>query len=238
MLRTMDQRKLVVTNMVSGLEVAGLDSSIFCELPGIYTQKSVPVHKGNIPHQTDINRWPHLKKIRLPEIDSEIELLIGLDMPQALEPLDVIRSVGDGPYVVRTMLGWMVNGPLGGKNNDAQEESEISVNRISVVKLDLLEQQFKIDFPECVSDDQEPSKEDKQFLDSVTKSVKLVNGHYCIGLSLKEQEICMPDNRIMAEQRVLKLKRIFKRDSSFHVDYTNFMSDMISKMQRKYQIVS
>lgn len=100
----------------------------------------------------------------------------------------------------------------------------ISVYRISVVKLELWEQQFKTDFPECVSDNQEPSKEDQQFLNLVSKSVKLVRGHYCIGLPLKEKEICTPDNS-GAEQHTLNLKRRFKRDSSFHSDYGNFMSD-------------
>ncbi|XP_059930142.1 filamin-A-interacting protein 1-like [Gadus macrocephalus] len=94
----------------------------------------MPVHKGNIPHQNDINQWHHLKNIHLPELDCEIELLIGSDVPKALEPLQVIRSVGDGPYAVKTMLGWTVNGPLGGKGDYAQEQSEISVNRISVGK--------------------------------------------------------------------------------------------------------
>ncbi|XP_049896027.1 uncharacterized protein LOC126387557 [Epinephelus moara] len=121
LLRTMGQRKVVETSIVSGLEVAGLDGRKFCDLPGIYTQKTMPVHKGNIPHQNDINCWPHLRDVHLPEIDSEIELLIGSDVPKALEPLDVIRSVGDGPYAVKTMLGWTVNGPLGGKNDEAQD---------------------------------------------------------------------------------------------------------------------
>ncbi|KAK0145483.1 hypothetical protein N1851_015620 [Merluccius polli] len=44
---------------------------------------SKPPHpriKGrNIPHQNDINQWHHLKNIHLPELDCEIELLIGSD---------------------------------------------------------------------------------------------------------------------------------------------------------------
>lgn len=172
----------------------------------------MPVHKGNIPHQNDIDRWTHLRKVHLPEIDSEIELLIGSDIPKALEPLDVIQSVEDGPYAIKTMLGWTVNGLLGEKN-DAQEQSVISIHRISVVKLDeLWEQQFKTDFPECVSDNQELSKEDQQFLDLVSKSLKLVDGHHCIGLPLKEKEIWTTDNRSVAEQHTLNLKRRFKRD--------------------------
>lgn len=74
------------------------------------------------------------------------------------------------------MLGWTVNGPLGGKGNEAQEQSGISVNRISVVKLDeLWEQQFRTDFPECAADNAEPSKEDQQFLDLVSQSAKLID---------------------------------------------------------------
>lgn len=208
----MGQRKVVETSIVSGLDVAGLDSSDFCDLPGIYTQRTMPVHKGNIPHQNDVDQWPYLRNVHLPEIDSEIELLIGSDVPKALEPLDVIRSVKDGPYAIKTMLGWTVNGSLGGKNDDTQEQSAISVNRISVVKLDeLWEQQFRTNFPQSVRDDQEPSREDQQFLDLVSKSAKLVDGHYCIGLPLKEREMSMPDNRGVAEQRTLNLKRRFER---------------------------
>ena len=89
-----------------------------------------------------------MRNIHLPELDSEVELLIGSDVPKALEPIDVIRSVGDGPYAVKTMLGWTVNGPLDGKTDDAQDQSVISANRISVVKLDQMwEPQFKADFP-------------------------------------------------------------------------------------------
>ena len=172
----------------------------------------MPVHKGNIPHQNE-NQWHHLKNIHLPELDCEIELLIGSDVPKALEPLQVIRSVGDGPYAVETMLGWTVNGPLGGKDDYAQEQSEIRVNRISVVALDeQWEQQFKIDFPECVNDDQELSKEVQQFLDLESTSAKLVNGHYCFGLPLKDREICLPDNKNCAELNT-KLKKVFPERS-------------------------
>lgn len=228
LLSTMGQKKVVGTNLVSGLEVARLDSTESCELPDVYTQKTMPVHKGNITHQADINRWPYLRKIQLTELDSEIDLLIGSNVPKALEPLDVIRSIDDGPYAVKTMLGWTINGPLGVNNVDTH--STISINRISVVKLDeLWEQQFKTDFPECNRDDLEHSKEDQQFLDSVSKSAELVDGHYCIGLPFKQRKICMPDNKSVAEQRTLNLKKRFKRDSSFHLEYTNFMSDTLHK---------
>ncbi|XP_053270268.1 uncharacterized protein LOC128427193 [Pleuronectes platessa] len=125
LLRTMGQRKVVETSIVSGLEVTGLHGTDFCDLPCVYTQKTMPVHKGNIPHQNDINQWHHLKNIHLPELDCEIELLIGSDVPKALEPLQVIRSVGDGPYAVKTMLGWTVNGPLVRKEDERKPDEAV-----------------------------------------------------------------------------------------------------------------
>lgn len=55
----------------------------------------MPVDKGNIPRQSDLQRWPHLGDVHLPRIDSEVELLIGINVPKELEPLQVIRSVDD-----------------------------------------------------------------------------------------------------------------------------------------------
>lgn len=45
LLRTMGQEKKVDSYKLSDLEVAGLDSDIFCDLPEIFTQRSMPVHR-------------------------------------------------------------------------------------------------------------------------------------------------------------------------------------------------
>lgn len=93
----------------------------------------MPVHRGNIPTKRDIKKWPHLKHIHLPQINAGIELLIGTNVPKALEPLEVVCSVDDGPYAIRTMLGWTVNGPLTGDSGEMVncEQSRITVNSFS-----------------------------------------------------------------------------------------------------------
>lgn len=64
----------------------------------------------------------------------------------------------------------------------------------------LLTQMYNADFPERGYDDKsEMSQEDLQFLASVKGSTQLVDGHYCIGLPLKDKEVKMPDNRSLAE---------------------------------------
>ena len=114
----------------------------------------MPASSGNIPRQADLQRWPHLKLFNLPEINAGIGLLIGTNVPKALEPLEDIRSVDDGAYAIRTILGWTVSGLLKGVSGNAMDldKPEVSVNRISVVNLDEpWQQQLSTDFPECTS---------------------------------------------------------------------------------------
>lgn len=150
-----------------------------------------------------------MKHVYLPEIDADVELLTG----------------------IKTMLGWTVNGPLGGACCDGPVcQSAVTINSISAVRLvELWKQQFKTDFPEC-SQDEQPwlSREDCQFLEMANKSVELVDGHYSIALPLKDRKMSMPNNRKIADQRALNLRRRVIRDASFHKDYTAFMNDLIS----------
>ena len=232
LLRTMGQEKVVSSHIVTNLEIAGLDTDCFCALPELFTQKCMPVHRGNIPKQEDLDKWTHLKDVKLTEIDSEVDLLIGTNVPRALEPWEVIRGADRAPYGVKTVLGWTVNGPLRGDcTDDSTSERAATVSRISIVTLDdLWEQQVKLDFPECAQDEQQGlSREGTQFMESAKESVKLLDGHYSIGLPLRKADTKMPNNRNVAVQRALSLKRRLTKDSLFHTQYTDFMSDMMAK---------
>ncbi|KAI2645663.1 Cold shock protein 1 [Labeo rohita] len=178
LLKTMNQDKLTSSYVLKDLEVAGLDQTHYCYLPEVYTQKSMPVSKANIPTQSDLARWPYLNHVTLPLIEAGVELLIGANVPEALEPWQVVRGQRNGPYAVKTILGWTVNGPLKGMEKDGtfcNDLPQVTVNRISVSKLDeLWKQQFRTDFPETAQDELVAmSKEDIQFMDMVSQSVKL-----------------------------------------------------------------
>ena len=108
----MGQERPVRTYEISGLEMSHLDGSTYLNLPKVYMQDEIPVSKENIPTKKDLERWPYLSRIQLDEIDADIELLIGIDVPKAMEPWEIINSEGNGPYAVKTLFGWVVNGPL------------------------------------------------------------------------------------------------------------------------------
>ena len=201
LLSIMGQEKLVESCILSDLEVAGLESDLYCDLPVVFTQKIMPVCRSNIAREQDLVRWPYLRGVHLPEIDADIEHLISLNAPRALEPIKVTPSEERGPYAVQTLLGWTVNGPVSGEAD--LEPPSITANRISVVRLDELgKQQFQLDFPECSHEEQlGPSREDLQFMEMVKGTVQVVEGHYTISLPLKNRNVCMPDNCKLAEHR-------------------------------------
>ena len=232
LLRTMGQVKTVSSYELSGLEVGNLEGNTFIELPKVYTQDAIPVTKENVATQKDISNWPYLEKVRLNEIDADIDLLIGANSPRALEPWQIINAEDNGPYAVKTVFGWVINGPL--DSCTAEETSRLPVltaNHISVTELkDLLLQQYNHDFPERKFDEKnEMSAEDHKFMKSAKSSVMLKNGHYYMSLPLRDRNVMMPNNRDVAKKRTLNLIRKFKSDPGYALEYRNFMSDVIQK---------
>ncbi|KAJ8353016.1 hypothetical protein AAFF_G00121970 [Aldrovandia affinis] len=213
------------------LEVCGLEDSKFIELPKAYTHGSIPVHTENIPKQSEIRKWPYLSEVRLPEIEADVGLLIGANCSSAMEPWHVINSRNGGPYAVKTAIGWVVNGPIRKELSEKEKPPHCSVNRITVTEIEkLLVQQYNTDFPERNYDDKEEmSQEDKQFMQSVKKTTTFENGHYSIGLPLKNHKLPMPKNRCMAEQRLASLRRKFRKDPGFYEDYKCFMDNVVEK---------
>ncbi len=70
---------------------------------------------------------------------------MGINASNLMEPWEIINSQGGGPYAVKTLLGWLVNGPLRGGNSDRGKIGcpVITANRISVARLeDLLIAQY------------------------------------------------------------------------------------------------
>lgn len=112
LLSTMNQKKLVPSHVIPGIEVSALDSDNFLPLPDVFPQKEMPVTSSSIPKQNDLTQWAYLNKVKLPSISAKVELLVGTNAPKLLEPWEVINSQGEGPYAIKTLLGWVVNGPL------------------------------------------------------------------------------------------------------------------------------
>lgn len=129
--------------------MSGLDKDDFIEFPDVFTQKCMPVTKLNIPKQNHVDQWPYLRAIELHEIDSDIDLLIGTNASKVMEPWELVDSQGDGPYAVRTKVGWVLNGPVRGGNESRKQNvcSAVTTNQIYLANIEeMLVNQYNHDF--------------------------------------------------------------------------------------------
>ena len=107
LLSTLPNDGLVDSRFIVNLEVCDLHGLNSLPLPTVYIQPRIPVSKEDIVTQDDLRKWPYLRRVSISNSKAmEVGLLIGQNVPKALEPWEVVNSQGDGPYAVRTCLGY------------------------------------------------------------------------------------------------------------------------------------
>ncbi|XP_067030834.1 uncharacterized protein [Acropora muricata] len=133
------------------LEVMGMSEVNMVELPDVLTKDKLNVSTDCVSSQDDVDRLPHLSNMKVPKvIRSDVELLIGQDVPEALEPCEVRSCRGKGPYATKTKFGWTLNGPLG--RHSCFEKRYVNFIRADE-ELDGMFQQFmNLECSESVSD--------------------------------------------------------------------------------------
>ncbi|PFX21826.1 hypothetical protein AWC38_SpisGene13688 [Stylophora pistillata] len=204
-LTTMDSDNVKSESLVVSLEVSDLQVRNVVELSDFSSQVKLSVTLDDIVVQSDVERWLYLKDIDLPCIDADVELLVGRDVPKALEPQGVQRSEDGGPYAVRTLLGWSINGPLG-----RPSKSSRTTNRIQFHVL--LDQQFA-PFCEMEFNDSQfniekgLSQDDKRALAMMEESAEFRDGHYEIVLPWKVFPPDLPNNKMICKRRLGLLKK-------------------------------
>ena len=95
---------------------------------------------------------------------------------------------------------------------------------------------FELDFQERCKGKNERSLsiEDQRFLNILDEGVhKREDGHYEMPLSLRSEEMRLPNNRSLALRRLFHLKTCFQRDSSYYQDYMKFMKKVIDDCAEK-----
>ena len=116
---------------------------------------------------------------------------------------------------VKTMLGWALNGPMGGAKG-----AIVNSHFVQAV-MDLSQQVehfWSIDGCERLVDDRPAmSFEDKKAIAVWEKSlVHHEDQHYEVAIPFRSNPPVLPPNRVSAEQRLESLKRRLRRDPSLH----------------------
>ena len=141
--------------------------------------------------------------------------------------------VNNGPYAVRTALGWSINGPTRDPDPDHNGPMRVSANRIVVSSNleDQLRRFMDADFSEAhvQGDEKAPSVEDQGFLSIMEDTTIKQGSHYEMRLPLRNQTLSMPNNRASAAQRLRGIARKFQRDDSFKSKYADVVEDLFVK---------
>jgi hypothetical protein len=226
-LTTMQGENAPVECSIVSLEIADLGGNCDINLPKVYSRASLPVPKEAIGRQEDVNRWSYLNGINLQSIEADIGLLIGSDVPQALQPCEMRQSQNGGPFATRTVLGWVLNGPLGRDQTKIPTANFVQANQT-------LDQQFEsycnLEFNDFKYDAKPTmSQNDRKALGIMEESVTIQNGHYEIALPWRSYPPNLPNNRTQAERRLELLKKRLSKNPDLLKKYREFMDSLLKK---------
>ena len=245
--------KMVTSTKIKGLVVRGVNNGPRINLSNVYTRSIMPANHNHIPTSNIAEMWPHLEGIADqigPLRDCEIGLLIGYNCPRALAPREVVAPNEEGPYGLKTDLGWSIVGIVDVEScaedqiglshrilsqelpldlDDSMSSSVMFSVRTKVkevVSSDILKVMER-DFIEFAISDVKYSQEDKQFVRTLTNGIHFVNGHYEMPLPFRGHEPSLPNNRTYALKRLSSLRRRLERDETYRQHYSQFMNDLL-----------
>ncbi|XP_063860018.1 uncharacterized protein LOC135100737 [Scylla paramamosain] len=255
-IHTISGKQITDSIKIHGLKVRGYNEEVEISIPSAYSTENISAGRSQIPRPETAFDWPHLKAIsdKLMKYDPNVDigLLIGLDCAEAIMAEEQIA--GDSkkhPYAPRTELGWGIIGRI--SPHSSPLEDAVVVYRTVTQKVEINEEKrvnflvvptktkemanpsqvrdmFELDFSDRKSADTPLSYEDKRFMSKMKGGVhQLKDGHYELPLPRKDDNVKFPNNKLLAEQRLNKLRAKLGKDNQHKGDYKVFMDDMITK---------
>ena len=227
-LTTIEKQNSPISTTKVSLEIMDVDENVMIELPEVFSSDKLNISSNSIARKEDVRRWPHLQGIMLHDnIGAEVELLIGQDVPAALEPEEIKGGQGKGPYATKTKFGWTLNGPLG------RYAASKTTQANAITSEELLNRQFhqymNLEFNDSTSESQVMmSRNDKQAITMFENSVCQIDGHYEIGIPWIDDP-ALPNNKPLAEHRLRLLKKKLLKDEELLRKYSMFMTDLFEK---------
>ena len=206
----------IVSSRVN-FSVESLDKTGTITVNGGLTMTNWAVRAGPPPKERLAN-WTHLKDVSVGELDDKhVGLLIGCDVPEAHRSLEEKVGSPKQPLARKTILGWIVLGPWTRSLN-----GDRSVLHSSLEVKDLLTRLYDSEFND-LEGGPAPSVEDRSAVDQVNNSIRLIDGHYEVGLPWRKCKEDLPNNKAMALRRLTQLKRKFLRQPELFSAYKDII---------------
>ena len=229
-----NQGKLETT--VHELEVTDPQGHNQVTLDHMYAMKRIPVSRDCSVQLKELERWQHLKGLEvtgLPD-DADVEMLIGQDCPEVLVPLKVTAAEDheSAPFATKTLYGWTINGPIREAHRGTTAVSSMmtcAVDTQSPADLELqIEKFWKVEGAQPSSTGRGLSAEDQKVLDIMKRSNVTEDGHYSVVLPFRQRK-SLPNNRDVAEQRLIGLAKKLGKNPALKEAYIDGMKSLVEK---------
>ncbi|KAA3676848.1 uncharacterized protein DEA37_0001153 [Paragonimus westermani] len=207
MFRTLHGTSATSCSKVS-IELQSLDQEHSITADSVYTVKQLPLTQADVVHQSEVDRWTHLKDVSFESLTrTGVGILIGCDIPEAHWVLEQRLSSNNEPCASKTIFGWDLRGPC---RNEARNEHCVNLTGVRPVSLDdPVQRVYELDYTDgCTSENKEFSVEDRRALNMTDNSVISRHGHFAIGLPWRQDRRVSQNNKEMRAD-VLSFKPMY-----------------------------
>ena len=159
-------------------------------------------------------KWPHVADLELNEVSvTPVTLLLASDAPELIVPLETRCGRKGSPVGVRTKLGWTVTSRLPGYIEHGESVYKVHIATPDDVLHKTVKTWWWTENFGCRYDcDVQRSVEDEKVLKFLSERTPEVEGHYEVPLLWKDQNIQLPDNRVVAIHRLGLIEKRLQRD--------------------------
>jgi len=191
----------------------------------------------NLPRQRvtkgTLKNCPHLAGIDIPAVDSkDVTILLGANVIEAIVQREVRLGQPGQPAAILTAFGWTLAGSIKSFINP-ESLHVMHVHRVLSTDETLekrVEEWWRTDsFGTKYDYKASRTREDKQAIDILEKTVKHVNGRYEAGMLWRDDNVKLPNNRVMAENRLKSTEKRLKRDDDLAKKYCAIIEDYVNK---------
>ena len=183
------------------------------------------------PSQVLRSEWKHLEGLGISDIAAdEVQLLIGLNVPEAHLQLDSISGQPDQPFAIRTCLGWSLMGVAArakGQEQQARVNLTLSLHRTLGEQIESF---WRTESFGCAHKDMSTSSiEDRRAMVQLDTTTRLVDGHYEVGMLWRNPNTQLPNSISVARRRFNALNKRLCNDEDFSNLYRENMNTYIER---------
>ena len=176
----------------------------------------------------DVRKIEEFNDIPFNFINNKIGILIGMNEPEIIKPLQIVQPNENGPFASRHKLGWAINGPINGSSSSAQcmrtktrEVADLESKFDKVFNADFCEDKDKARPPKTLSPDEERWL---QFVEENCVKKEDIS-KFEISLPIKNEK-SLPNNYLQVYNRLQTAKKKLLADDNLKEEYVNFMQMM------------